>query len=278
MYPVKLLKDHYQLAGQQADVINEIVARNNLSGVYTFALNNLNNTKQHIYIYTNNRNFNEANFNPAIFPIPVIDHGRTPQGYHIRCMPAVDCSATIKDTVTGAYSDVVMRFPQPIVITITRTHIIIKATIIEKNVGSYIQGGNAESFNVRKNVEDDFTADIIAFFAAAHNVGVCDLNRGIKHLCDNDILDLRTMKILKNQSTATEVMNGDNTFKQCYPNDYAAAMRNPLSKSLFKYLPNDELLCKSFAADPNVGRLSITLYPSTPNQVQNVVSQILANN
>ncbi|MBL7690850.1 MAG: hypothetical protein JNM41_04595 [Flavipsychrobacter sp.] len=279
MFPVRLVKEHFNLTGHQSDVVNEIVEKNTINSIYTFALNNVSNTKQHVYIYNYRIGFNENNFVVRDFPLPVNRHFRDANGYHIHCMPIVKFSATIKDLGNGSYTDVVMNFPQPIVITVTGSHVIIRATILEKNVGSYIAGGNSESFNVSKDVEDDFTSYIVEFFSAAnYRPTICDINTGIKSLCDNNILDFRSLKVLKVESTATEVMHGEKTFKQTYPDEYAATMLNPLSKSIFKYIPADDRLCRNFAADPNIGKLSITLFPENPHQVNNLITQILINN
>jgi len=107
---------------------------------------------------------------------------------------------------------------------------------------------------------------------------VCDLNRGIKHLWDDDIVDSKYAKWKKNRSTTTETMDENYTLKNQYPVIYQDLINSPLRKMIFKYLPDDEQLPDHFTIDPGNGQISIPLYPNNENQNKNVVTEIISNN
>lgn len=68
------------------------------------------------------------------------------------------------------------------------------------------------------------------------------------------------------------------TFKDKYPEIYEKIILTPIGSAIWAYLLKDDYLCEGFTADLSKGFLSITKFPKLPNQVNNVITKILANN
>lgn len=193
--------------------------------------------------------------------------------------PQIVFNAVVLNTETHAVQNVDMIFQQPIQITFRERYLIIRACIVEKSVTAYMgMGTKAKAYSISKSNNDDFVSDILNFFLRTYAVAKCDINRGLKHLSDKDVLDLRSLNWIEVDSAKSVVMNEGLTYKAQYPDQYSATMMAPLTKSIFKYLPADDDLCRQFTADPSAGQISVSLYPKNATQTENVIAQILANN
>lgn len=280
LYPIHIVKSHFNVVGHKGIAISQIATTRTTTEIDTFAASHINRNKQHIYIFNLNPPFDRNTFNIPGNPFPFTIMHEVVEGgsYHFYIKPQVIYYATIVNLETNTSSQIEMIFTQPIHITVNNTHLIIRATILERNVSAYMNSRATKSFNVTKSNNDDFVNDIVSYFLGNYGVVSCNLNRGVKHLCDNNILDFKSLQIINSDSTDTIVMNEDLTFKIRYPLQYANTMRAPLIKSAFKYLLDDEALCDTFTADPNTGQINIPLYPKTATQIENVIAQILTNN
>lgn len=280
LFPVNVVKDYFEKTGHKGAVISQIANAATTDEVNTFLIQNLNRNKLHVYVYNLNPPFNRKQFNSKQRPFyyPIIEEVNNGNEYTFYIRPQIQYTATAVDLRNGTTSQINMVFPQPIAITVNDTHLIIRATIIEKKVEAYMNDRNIKLFDVTKDIDDDFTNDITQYFLGSYGLAKCNLNKGVKYLVDSNIVDFKSLRIMNSNSIDTIVMNEDLTFKDRYPVEYKKAMRAPLSKSTFKYLLDDFALCASFGSDPNLGEISISLYPSNVNQVNNVISQILSNN
>lgn len=273
LYPVKIVKEHFVQTGNSEEVLNYLVNNRPENAIKDFAYTNIGSTKQHIYIFHLNNNFNVGGFNAAQFPYHIINQSAIPNGIKLVICPIVSFN-----TVLGnPFQEVVLDFYQPFMITIFNRTLIFQVTILEKDVASYIDPGR-RVFNVEKvNNEELIIADILPFFETYAPVNA-DLNRGIKHIWANDRIDSRYAKWKKNRSTATETMDEEYTLKEQYPDIYNSLINDPLKRMIFRYLPEDDEFPDHFTCDPSKGELSVPLYPKTPNQIQNVIQEILSNN
>lgn len=274
LYPVKVVKDEFGMDGQlQSDIIEEIVKTSLPATIQNFALNNFNRTKQHIYLFALNKRFNKSTFDKNNFPTKIVKEVKDDNGYHFYCIPHV----TFKTTVNNPFEELDLKFIQPLLVSINEKLLIIRATIMEKNIGHYFTS-DRKVIDIVKSTTTDYTDVIVKHLSSEYVISTYDINKGIKHLWEKDKIDSRYAKWKKDKSTTTETMDEDYTLKKHYHAIYLDLIKSPLNKMVFKYLLGDGVFCDHFSADPSSGQISIPLYPGNANQITNVINEILANN
>lgn len=271
LFPVKSLKEHFMVNEVGETLYREILNTKIKSVIEDFAYSNLDLTKQHIYIYDipNNRN----NIILDGFPYEIEKNRDTDEGKNLIISPFVD----FKTVLTNPFEELTIRFKQPIKIVITRTHLIFYVTILEKNISTYFEN-NRKVLNVEKYNDEHFVIKNILEFFALYRPNTCDVNKGIKELWNQDVVDCKYAQWKKSKSTTTETMDENYTLKSQYPEVYQGIVSAPIRKTVFKYLPDDDEMPEHFTVDPGIGQISIPLFPKTINQNQNVVKKILSNN
>jgi hypothetical protein len=273
LYPVKTIKDEFNSTSSGEALYDEVVNTINPNLIRGFAYTNVNNTKQHIYIYYLDKVFNPTTFNAVSFPYTILRQTAIIDGIQLIISPIVE----FRVILTNPFEENIMNFHQPYIITIKNRHLTFQATILEKNMATYFEDGR-KVINVEKINDETVAIQHIIDFFNHYNPIPCDLNRGIKHLWHIDRIDSRYVKWKKNRSTTTESMDENYTLKSQYPNVYAELITNPLNKTIFKYLPEDETLPDHFTVDPTKGEISVPLYSKNVNQIPNAINEILSNN
>jgi hypothetical protein len=273
LFPVKVLKDEFNSTNLSDVLYDDIIDNNNYNLIKEFSYRNINFTKQHIYIYELNSNFDLRDFNPANFPFTVIRQEIQPNILRIVFSPIVD----FKVILSRPYEEKTIQFHQPFIVTLNNRHLIIQATILEKNIGTYFEE-NRKVLDIEKENDENETIHNLIDFFVRYTPTICDLNRGVKRIWADDRIDSKFAKWKKNRSTTTEAMDENYTLKSQYPDVYESLMSSPVGKTIFKYLIDDDRLPDHFTADPTNGELSVPLYPRNLNQIQNVINEILSNN
>lgn len=273
LFPVKVLKEHFNSSNVSDALYDEILNGNAKAVIESFCYVNLEYTKQHIYIYNLGQAPRPNQLNLNAFPIDIVHQTNIDGATSITISPLVE----FRVILTNPFEETTLRFHQPIQIVLNNIHLVFYATILEKNMSNYFDQ-NRRVINAEK-INDELTIieQVCAHFAHL-NPTACDLNRGIKHLWANDLVDSKYAKWKKDRSTTTETMDENYTLKSQYPDVYQNLVNAPLKKMIFKYLNNDETLPDHFTVDPSIGQISIPLFSKNANQNKNVVREILSNN
>lgn len=274
LYPVKIVKEHFEPEETtQIEMLPEILNNNNAHSIHSFALENHNYTKQHISIFKLNSNFvrNTFNFNGLIIQPnqEIIVDG----GYLFKFLPIIDYEVVLGDP----YSETILQFYQPTSVKIIGDIIIISTTIMEKNLESYFPGRRV--YDAKKSQGEDSTVKLITdHFELSYGLVSLDINRGIKYLWANDMIDSKYAKWKKSHSTTTENMDEEYTLKQKYPQLYQDIIQAPIGRTIFKNITDDDIINSHFSVDPSKGLISISIYPDNLNQTNNVLNEIISNN
>jgi hypothetical protein len=275
LYPVKIVKGQFDVdSTTQAEQLPEITSKYSEQSIVDFAIDNIGYTKQHTYIYRLDSNFNKTGFVRSSFPLEVKKAFIEGGNFIIICFPIVEYDIALLDP----YREVTIQFYQPTRITVNDRTVVVQTTIMEKKPVHYFSA-DIKAVELRKrNDEDNFIGDILTYFSLSHRVEVCDINRGIKKLWEDDIIDSKHVRFKKATSMTTEAMDEGYTVKVQYPDIYTQITTSPLSKTVFKYLKDDDEFSRLFVADPSLGQLSMAIFPEHPNQTWNVINEILRNN
>lgn len=273
LFPTNILKSYFNLKGNNDEIIEIISGNSNAASIIDFAFQNQAFTRQNIYLFEFDSAFDHAIINSS-FPLKVEKEYQVSNEYIYFCLPETEYSVYLSNPT----EKVNISFLQPITIHIKNKSLIAICTKLEKNIQTYFPDiREAKKASVR-NDEEVTIKNLIEFFKLHYNVTSTDFNKGIKAMWHVDDIDCHKIQWRNPHSITNETMDGTMTFKNKYPNEYSKIILTPISKSIWKYLLPNEYLCEGFSADPTNGQLSITKSPKTPNQVQNVITKILANN
>lgn len=157
LYPVKVVKDNFDPdENSQAEMIPEIVANNHENAIKTFALDNHNFTKQHIYFFKLNRNFQRPGFTfngfPQILQKEIIVDG----GYNFQFLPEISYDVILGNPVA---QDTLV-FYQPLTIRVVNNILQIQITIMEKNI-EYYYGARKVYEVTKQNTEEALIQDVL---------------------------------------------------------------------------------------------------------------------
>ena len=274
LFPVKLLREEFEVSGSsQNQLIQEVLENNTPETITNFAFDSFDLTKQHVHISCFLRDFDLTFLNENEFPYTIHKQIRADDGIIIYCLPIVNYAVRLDDP----YSKEILQFVQPLKITIENKKLILQFTILEKDIKALYP---VERFiNSKRDIDESFIkSQIIDYFSSQYLLVNCDLNKGIKHLWNTDVIDSRFVKFKKDKSTTTEAMDEDETYKKNYPVEFADMMKRPLSRTILTYMGDDDELCENFVVDPSKGEINFSKFPKSETQVQNVLTKILTNN
>jgi hypothetical protein len=172
----------------------------------------------------------------------------------------------------GTFTSYKITFKQPVKVEITKELILLQSTIMEKKIAPFFP-----SMEILK--EEKLTPEEILFEQMLNHstLEAMDINKGVKQLWHDDLVDCPYITWKKSRSVSTERMDEEYTLKQQYPDLFKQIMSAPLNKTGFKFI-KDVQHYLDFQTEPLLGRLSFNKYPSHINQIDNVVKKILSKN
>ncbi|MGB8194940.1 MAG: hypothetical protein WCF67_23595, partial [Chitinophagaceae bacterium] len=255
------------------EVIDSVTGNKPAKFLKDFAFRNLAITKQNVYLFKLGKTFNRSTMPPG-FPLTIEKEDLVGKEYSFFCLPQ-----TIFSVYLSAPTDKEdLKFLQPVLIRIENKSLIIRYTKLEKNLQSYYPANREVRKAGETNSEEDTLRQILAYFETNYNAQINDINKGVKYLWAQDWIDCHKIQYLSPFSSDMTTMNGALTFKQKYPTKYQNIILAPIGKTLWKYLLADDYFCDGFTTDPTAGQISFTKFPKHSNQVENVITTILANN
>lgn len=274
LYPVKVVKNYFNPEESvQSEMIPEIVNAQSAQAIKQFATDYHNYTKQHIYFFELSANFNRPNFNLNNFELSLEGETIVNGGYNFKFLPQAEYNVVLG----GPTEETVLSFYQPMTVRVHGRKLIVYITILEKNLESYF--GNRRVYEAKKANDDDyFVTLIVDYFKNFYGVTPLDLNRGIKKLWADDVIDSKYAKWKKSHSTTTENMDEEFTLKQKYPPLYEEITKAPINRTIFKNISGHSDINSHFSIDPSKGLLTISIYPEDLDQTNNVINKILAGN
>lgn len=276
-FPVKTLKQHFSATeSSQNEIISEIIQSQHIQAISNYVYTHFNYSKQHIYFYnlSSNHSFKAIDFSD-LQGFTLIDQDVTANRHLVFGLFSVYFDAVIQ--VNGQYSVQNLEFFQPLMIEIKSNYLIIKFTVLETKLSHYFPA-NTVVLNSTKKVDEKLIISHLLDKFSNLNPSKADLNKGIKYLWDNDVIDSKEVSFRKSASMSKEVMDEDKLVKVEYKEVYDELIKSPLNKSIFRYLIDDEQFCKHFTCDASNGEITIPIYSKDSSQIENVLNEIIRNN
>jgi hypothetical protein len=272
LYPIKITKDHFQITGNQDDVL-EAVSEKSAKQIKEFTFIHHSNTKQNIYLFNLVRKFSRDRM-PDGFPFTIEKEDVVNGEYSFLCLPKVTYSVYLSNPTTKEDID----FLQPVIIRVKGTSLIVQYTKLKKDFHAYFSPDREPKKAKEINGESDTLAKLSTYFDENYGLEINDINAGVKHLWHKDLIDCFKIHRHNPWSVAVETMDGTLTFKEKYPDEYLKIILKPIGISIWKYLKDDDYFCEGLTIDPTEGFIGITSSPKLPNQVNNVINTIIDHN
>ena len=276
LFPVKALKDNFPTdLKTQDEIISEIAIPQNSAPIFNFVGENFSLTKQHIHIYNHNMGDNYKNIDATFLPHKPYKNAKSKT--EISFFYFYDLPFSVY--ITDPFEKTEIKFYWPFKVTLDKKHLYIQFVILEKNINSYFPDDRKVVFSEKSIEEEKIVEGIVNHLNVKNRITICDLNKGIKKMWDQDLVDSKYVKYKKSKSTTTEAMDETYTVKKQYPLIYKELINAPLNKTIFQFIDdaNDEY-CEHFSIDPSEGKISIPTFPKNVIHIDNVVRKIIQLN
>ncbi len=140
--------------------------------------------------------------------------------------------------------------------------------VLQKNASSYF---DRPTYVAGKNLDEK---TILSGIAGA--LQPADINKGIKKLWSDGVIDSTRGLFKKPHSTTEEIMDEEMGIKANNPDLYAIMQESPLYTSLFE-VKNEQNSIREFSTDPSRGLIGFSSY-SEQGDADGIVEQIISNN
>lgn len=278
LYPVDVLRERWEVKAQSKDaLIEQVISTLGDDEIFEFSRDFHGLTKQRVMLFRNHSSTFKAIGETLIDDaVPTFSKRSKRSIEQFFLLPVV--YTAIVGRVGEPYKPTKLEFLWPISIVVDSTFARLNFTIIEKNIDAYLSDG-FNAYDVRK--EYDEKAICNRFIGGTLKPDVfeaADLNRGVKSLWNNDQIDALYNAAKTSCSTHTETMDVQKLMKRDLPDAFAQAMKEPLLKTVFRTLLPEGTYPPFFTINPSEGWLTISRYPKTSIEVDNVVRAILEAN
>ncbi len=270
IFPVVSLREEFSIKKLgQYDVIEVIVDTVSLPRILDFMINNVEITKQHVYIFSI---VNDGDFKLKILGNECISQDGKDKDWSLTFLIPVIYHVYNPDEK----KDYKLDFLWPVKIIRRRNLITIGITILERNPSSFFDskvvliGRDTDEETILENINEEFKIN-------KWQLDSVDITKGIKELWKNDIIDLPYVKFKKSRSITTEAMDEEYTLKEQYPDIYAEVMKHPIGRTICKFIKSKDYVTH-FRTEPERGAITFSNYPEDTKRHRKVLDLILAHN
>jgi len=265
LFPLANLRQEWPtIKGLKEEICYSVAAdatQPQIDKVTKFINENLSCCKQHVYIFSRDAS--------ATLPTTVPHGEKILEEPGVRSLYAIRVSYNI--VLRDPLEDGVLEFLWPVRIELTPQYFIARFVVLEKNPSSYF---DRPVYVGGKTVDEKA---VLSEITASGLLSPADLNKGIKKLWADGLIDSTRTKYKTSISTASEAMDEERGIKEFNPELYAAVQAAPLYTTVFQ-IPEDKSSVCTFSTDPSNGIIGFTRYSEKKGDTDIVIEQILTNN
>jgi hypothetical protein len=268
LFPVADLRHAFQAKGAKAtkeEICYAAAADNSqqqIDRIAKFVDDHFGCCKQHVYVFSQGE---EALALPADVPdgervLNSANHGL----YISRAIYTVILREPPEETT--------LEFLWPIRIEIHGQYMVVRFVVLERNATSYFE---RPSYVAGKSLTEKT-------ILAGIRPNPADLNRGIKKLWEDGLIESNRGNFKKPLSLASEIMDEERDIKTHNPELYAIMQESPLYTTLFRVTDQFKIAGKensvgSFSTDPSHGIIGFGSY-SEKGDADGIIEKIISNN
>jgi hypothetical protein len=268
LYPISSLKEKWPKHGNKEDTLTWIVRNIDLREIIAFLDGHFSCCKQHINLFTHQNDVkNLPNFRlPSAEKVADITEGDNRRLLYIAEVEyhVVFTEPLREDKIT---------FLWPICLEFSKGLLAVRFVKMEKHASAYFE---EPSKTLSRSLSEVMV--LRHLHTVLSSLKILDINKGIKHLWDNDKFDGVIAKFAKSASIQTESMHPGKGFKQNYPDLYRTLHSAPLGPGAFRVSKSAELSFASFSSDPTGGTISFSTYSEIQGDTDRFVAEIIKSN
>lgn len=168
------------------------------------------------------------------------------------------------------------KMPWPILIQATPSQLMLRFTTLEPSMAS--RYGASRIVRITRDLEEATILAQVLGNLKLSAVAPLDLNRGVKALWSEDLIDSPSVQWKKSRATTRQVMDGDYLVRRDDPTLYQELIDKPIFSGLFKWIGGGNISVDHFLAEATQGKLSFRTYSDLGTGADHVVREILARN
>jgi hypothetical protein len=269
LFPVNALREKWHEQRKKADILAWATQNASQKEIKQFLDEYFGNCKQHIYLFTHRSDVTDL----PNFRLPDAEKISERSDDNVRQFLYL-AEVEFHVVYTNPLGEDRIKFLWPIRLEFVGNILIVRFVMMEKDVRTYFGEGVSRTVG-RSLTEPQINAHLKNVLA---ELEVLDINRGIKHLWNQDRIDGTKIRYRKAKSMSTESMDAGAGVKRTYPDLYKELVKRPLFDSTFKTLEEDENEEMTFRADPSNGYLGLSSYADDGDGRNSFVSEIIRHN
>lgn len=278
LFPVDIVRERFPgIPGYQDELIKSIIEQHDERAILNFSFDNFDYSKQHIYLFKHD--INDLSSLPESLLKNIESQFRNLDESSLTFFYWLDLRYDV--ILINPIEQTFIDFKWPVKVVIDKGLIIITFAIIERNIKLLLKQiyKNRKSFITGKNIEEQsivnlFTKELRNF----GNVSPYNLEKGVKELWKNDIVDAVYVNYKKSKSTSVEYMDEELTLKEQYNTLYEEIMYAPLYKIVLKFLIDIDKYGDHLTVDPSIGVITLSTFSKSKERPINAIRKILEKN
>ena len=274
VFPIEQVRKHWSQGStlHKDEILDVVVQTRPADEIRRFAKQFFNYTKQNLHI------FDLQNLSSALpCLLENCDDLSTPSeraaGEHFYL-----ANLKYKVFVRPQNEEMEVLFKWPVRVVLSRKRMTIRCTTMEKNIRTYFPADVMVIPLARLLEEETIVKEVRDHVHGNAAVAPCDLNKGVKHLWEAEVIDAPALKYKEAKSTISQTMDGEMLVKRDHPEAYARMRLAPLFKTPFFLLKPESKNPPHFAVNPTAGELHFTTFSPSEDHVDYVLGEILKHN
>src|ERR1051325_7302556 len=274
LYPVEVLREGWGVAGTKAEIAERIAREVSEEKIADFCRVSHERTKQRVVLLESAANDIKSFGDPLLSGNAPVFIRRTNQRLEEFYLLEVSYTAV----VGPPYAEKSVDFLWPVHIVAGARTVWLTFTIMEKNIGTYL-GQDVNAYGVKKDLDEDGVISLLASRLDDPSLlKRADINKGVKKLWSDGVIDAAHSKWKASKATVTETMDEKCYLRKDDQGAYDRAMKAPLLKTVFHTMDTTKKFPAIFTVVPCEGEVAVTRYPENANEVATVVAAILSGN
>jgi hypothetical protein len=261
LFPISILRSVWAAKGTKEEICYAAAAPADyaqIERVINFVDEHLNCCKQHLYVYgreADNR-----------LPPDIIDGEKVKEveGSHALYLCRVSYNVVLREPL----EETTLEFLWPVRVELKDSYLVVRFVVLERNPSSYLE---RDAYVSGKSLNEK-----IVLPGLVGALKTADINKGIKKLWADGVIESTRSNFKKPYSLSSETMDEEKGIKEHYPDVYAMMQESPLYTTIFE-VTDKKSTVSNFSADPSHGIIGFGSY-SEKGGTDGIIQQILANN
>jgi len=265
-FPVQSIREHWEISDTGRESVIRAALHKNAEKINDFVASCFSLTRQHVRIYRGHgTGFPDTDFagkSPLV--TRYIEGGQ--ERFYLRDLLF---TVTLDDPLEPAS----IMFSWPVRVLDIPPYICLCCTTMEQQISTHFPGRPVLR-QYRLLTEGELAIEFIRYRGAA-GIPHVDINKGIKSLWSQDLIDAYQAEFKKERSTANEVMDEEFLVKRNSPELFKEMISAPLMETCFAFVSKKELYVDHLRAFPRMGELHFPIHSKNREGIDNVIRSIL---